>query len=117
MALFGKNKNSAVASVSKPKSIGYRLASGAVLVPVVSEKAARLQQLGQYMFSVSGQVSKLEIKKAVESSAGVRVIGVNSIGLPGKFIRRGRQLGQRSKRHHLIVRLAKGDSLDLSKTL
>jgi large subunit ribosomal protein L23 len=69
------------------------------------------------MFKVVGIVSKIEAKKAVESTFGVRVIGVNSLGLPGKVVRRGRQVGQRQSRRHLIVRVAKGESIDLGKTL
>ena len=117
MALFGKNKSNRSAVVGKPKSLAFTLKPGVVAVPVVSEKASRLQQQGQYMFAVVGSISKVEIKKAVESAWGVRVLGVNSIGLPGKVVRRGRQTGQRKARRHLVVRLAPGQSIDLNKTL
>lgn len=117
MAIFNK-KNSVKSKVaSKPKTLSYRLASGAALIPVISEKATRLQQIGQYMFSVVGNVTKVEIKKAVESVFGVKVIGVNSVGLPGKIVMRGRSSGQRKARRHLIVRVLPGQSIDLGKSL
>lgn len=117
MALFSKKSSTRSGPATKPKALSFRLPPGAILVPVVSEKATRLQQQGQYMFSVVGSVSKIQAKKAVESSFGVRVLGVNSIGLPGKVVRRGRQVGQRKARRHLLVRLAPGESIDLNKTL
>jgi len=87
------------------------------LVPIVSEKSSRLQPMGQYSFEVARGVSKIEVKKFIEASYGVRVIGVNSVHLPGKIVRRGRSSGRTSVRRHIIVRLAKGQSLNLSSTV
>lgn len=117
MAIFGKNKANKPTVAGKPKSLSFKLKPGVVAVPVVSEKASRLQAVGQYMFRINGQASKVEIKKAVESAWGVRVLGVNSVGLPGKVVRRGRQTGQRKARRHFIVRVARGETLDMSKSL
>lgn len=119
MALFGKKQSvsSPSAGLTKPKPTSVNLPSGAVLVPVVSEKSTRLQQQGQYMFLVRGHIGKVEIKKAVESTWGVKVVGINSLNLPGKVVRRGRQVGRRIVRRHIIVRLSKGQSIDLNKTL
>lgn len=116
MAIFGK-KSAVAKTISKPKSLTYNLRSGSVLVPVTSEKATRLQQVGQYMFSVMGRVNKVEAKKAIESRYGVRVLGVNSLGLPGKVVRRGRSSGSRKARRHLIIRLARGETIDLNKSV
>jgi len=92
MALFAKKKSDRNAPVGKPKAIAFKLKSGVVAVPVVSEKASRLQQQGQYTFNIVGNISKVEIKKAVESAWGVRVLGVNSIGLPEKLSGAGGRL-------------------------
>ena len=113
MSLFSKKGSTTL----KPKPLTFSLPPGAILVPVVSEKSTRLQTMGQYLFSVIGKVNKIETKKAVESIFGVRVVGVNSIGLPGKVVRRGRVTGRRRARRHLVVRLAPGESIDFSKTL
>ena len=124
MALFNKKSASRPAAKAKtrpargkPQAINYSLPRGALLIPVVSEKATRLQQLGQYMFSLVGRVSKVQAKKAIESTFGVRVVGVNSLALPGKVVRRGREVGQRQARRHLVVKVAEGESIDLGKTL
>jgi large subunit ribosomal protein L23 len=118
MAIFNKKTGGKKHSGdTKAKSLTYSLKPGVLLIPVVSEKATRLQQQGQYMFSLVGYLSKVEAKKAVESAYGVKVTGVNSVGLPGKVVRRGRESGQRKSRRHLIVRVAAGETIDLGKSL
>lgn len=87
-----------------------------LLIPLVSEKASRLQPQGQYTFVVQPGVSKIDVKKAIEAAYGVRVVGVNSVRLPRKSIQRGRVRGTTRIRRHMIVRLAAGESLNLAAT-
>ena len=111
MALLKRNKNSAPAGApTKRQSV-----SNVVLLPLVTEKSSRLQALGQYTFAVRPGVSKVEVKKAVETIYGVKVQGVNSVRLPRKTVHRGRITGQTAIRHHMIVRLGAGQSLDQTK--
>lgn len=84
------------------------------LVPLVSEKASRLAQAGQYTFVVSPNLTKIQLKQAIESQYKVRVVGVNSVRLPRKTVRRGRSSGTTKIRKHLVVRLAKGQSLPIA---
>lgn len=86
------------------------------LLPVVAEKAVRLQQLGQYTFKVKPNVTKIDVKKAVETIYGVRVMAVNSKKLPRKTVTRGRTIGQTRLRKYMVVRLAPGATLELTKT-
>ncbi len=113
MALFAKTSTKTVASAVK----AIKRPTGVLLLPVMSEKAVRLQKLGQYLFSVRSKISKIEAKKAIESTYGVRVIGVNSAKLPRKTVRRGRVSGQTRQRRHIIIRLAPGSSIELGKTV
>ncbi len=108
MALLGRKKPSLPVSAvhAQPKAT-----LGVALVPLVSEKSARLQTAGQYTFVVGPQVTKVGLKKAVERTYNVRVIGVNSVRLPRKFVRRGRSQGFTKVRRHMIVRLSAGQSL------
>ncbi|MDP3986563.1 MAG: 50S ribosomal protein L23 [Candidatus Veblenbacteria bacterium] len=115
MALFNKKMTPSPQRGAKPTAVTYQLRAGAALLPVATEKATRLQQSGQYTFAVRGQVTKLEIKRAVESVFGVRVLGVNSVSLPGKVVRRGRTAGRQRARRHLVVRLGAGQTIDLSR--
>ncbi len=113
MAIFNRKPSSAPAGASLPRE--RKSPSTLVLVPLVSEKSARLAHLGQYTFVVPPGTSKVEVKKAVEVSYGVRVVGVNSVRLPRKTLRRGRTIGHTRVRRHMVVRLAKGQTIDLAK--
>jgi large subunit ribosomal protein L23 len=111
MALLKKTKNSAApAAPTKRQAV-----PNIVLLPLVTEKSTRLQALGQYTFAVRPEVSKVEVKKAVETIYGVKVQGINSVRLPRKTVHRGRVTGRTVIRHHMIVRLAPGQTLDQTK--
>lgn len=115
MSLLGKKKTT-TKKVINPKSPTNRKTVPAIdLLPVVAEKAVRLQALGQYTFKVKPEVSKVEVKKAIESIYGVRVLAVNSKRLPRKTVVRGRTIGQTRVRKFMVVRLAKGATLELTK--
>ena len=61
--------------------------------PVISEKATRLQEGNKYVFEVSGEATKAQIKQAVEHAFKVKVVGVNVITVPGKTRKmRGREV-------------------------
>lgn len=121
MSLFSKkttdtNSSTGVAdSKSKVSSAikSIKTDTTLLLTPVVSEKASMLEAQGQYMFAVRPNINKVTVKKAIESRFGVRVVGLNIINLPGKIVRRGKQAGKRARRVHIVVRLAKGQTLTL----
>lgn len=88
-----------------------------VVAPVVTEKATAVSAHSQVVFRVALDASKTEIKAAVESLFGVRVKGVNTLVVKGKAKRfRGRP-GRRSDVKKAVVRLAPGQSIDLSSGL
>lgn len=108
MAILKKRKAEVLKPVRK-----ITQAPHVMLVPVVSEKASLLQSQGQYTFAAALGVSKIEVKKAIEAGYNVHVVGVNSLRLPRKTVRRGRTQGRTRVRRHVIVRLAKGESITL----
>jgi large subunit ribosomal protein L23 len=59
--------------------------------PIVTEKTVKLTEAGIYVFEVVREASKDLIKKAVESSFGVKVSAVNTMVARGKskMTRRG----------------------------
>jgi large subunit ribosomal protein L23 len=88
-----------------------------ILAPVVTEKATAVSAHNQVVFRVAPDATKPEIKAAVESLFGVQVKGVNTLVAKGKAKRfRGRP-GQRSDVKKAMVRLAPGQSIDLSSGL
>jgi large subunit ribosomal protein L23 len=85
--------------------------------PVITEKATRLSEHGQYVFRVAIDANKPEIKAAVEGLFNVQVIDVNTLVQKGKTKRfRGRP-GQRSDVKKAFVRLAAGQQIDFTTGL
>jgi large subunit ribosomal protein L23 len=85
--------------------------------PVVTEKATNLSATGQMVFRVADDATKPEIKAAVEGLFNVKVVAVNTLVTKGKTKRfRGRP-GRRSDVKKAYVRLAPGQSIDLSNRI
>ncbi len=85
--------------------------------PIITEKATMASENNQVTFKVSADATKPQIAAAIESLFGVKVIGVNTLVQKGKKkLFRGR-LGQRSDVKKAIVRLAEGQSLDVTTGL
>ena len=85
--------------------------------PVITEKATMLSEGNQITFRVSLEATKPEIKAAVEGLFGVKVLSVNTLVTKGKTKRfRGRP-GVRSDVKKAYVRLAAGQTIDLSTGL
>lgn len=85
--------------------------------PVITEKATMLSEIGQVVFRVAIDATKPEIKTAVEGLFGVKVIGVNTVVTKGKTKRFKGRPGVRSDVKKAYVRLAEGQSIDLSTGL
>ncbi len=85
--------------------------------PVVTEKAMRLGELGQYVFIVDPKANKVEIKKAVEELFEVDVLSVRTMKVKGKmksrFTKTGVMRGQAPLRKKAIVTLKEGQIIDL----
>lgn len=88
-----------------------------ILSPVITEKATRLNEQNQVTFRVTLDATKPEIKQAIEGLFGVTVEAVNTLVVKGKAKRfRGRE-GQRSDWKKAVVRLAAGQTIDLTTGL
>lgn len=84
--------------------------------PHISEKAALLNQQNQYVFRVSRDATKLEVRKAVEKLFEVEVEKVQLLNTPGKSKGFRMIAGRRPGWKKAYVRLAEGQSLDLMGT-
>jgi large subunit ribosomal protein L23 len=84
-----------------------------LLAPHVSEKSSALAETqSQYVFKVTPDATKQEVKLAVESLFGVKVQSVNVLNQKGKRkVFKGRQ-GVRSGSRKAVVRLVDGQELD-----
>jgi large subunit ribosomal protein L23 len=86
-----------------------------IIRPVVSEKSYALLDNGVYTFVVHPSANKVEIRQAVESIFGVRVMSVNTLNRRGKRKRNRRSwtFGKRSDTKRAVVTLVAGDRIDL----
>ena len=85
--------------------------------PLITEKATMAAQFNKYVFQVRPDVTKKDVRDAVEALFGVKVTKVNTMVTKGKAKRfRGRP-GQRSDVHKAIVTLKAGDTIDLAAGL
>ena len=100
-----KKKTTGVSETIK----GYVLRS-----PHISEKATVLAEKGFYVFKVEKVASKKEIKKEAEKRYGVNIESVRIINIPSKKRRVGRTEGKKKGYKKAIVKVKKGQSIDLT---
>ncbi|AWX98860.1 50S ribosomal protein L23 [Marinomonas primoryensis] len=84
-----------------------------LLGPHISEKATIVAEgNGQYVFRVTGDATKPEIKQAIEALFEVKVESVHTLNHKGKTKRTVRGLGKRKDVKKAYVRLAEGQDID-----
>ena len=86
--------------------------------PVVSEKTAVMtDEKNQYVFEVAEEANKIQIKEAIEVIFEVEVVKVNTMVVPAKRGRRGRNWYLRSKQwKKAVVTLATDQTIELFNT-
>lgn len=81
--------------------------------PVVTEKSTALrEEENQYAFEVALDANKIEIRRAVESAFGVRVLDVRTQVVRGKMKRFRRGFGKKPNWKKAVVTLREGDFID-----
>jgi large subunit ribosomal protein L23 len=86
-----------------------------VLAPHITEKSTMLSETNSVVFKVAPRATKPEIKAAVEALFGVTVVNVNTLTSKGKTKRWKGQPYRRSDVKKAIVRLAEGQSIDITE--
>ena len=82
--------------------------------PHISEKSARLQEINQYVFVVAPTATKADVKAAVEGLFSVQVESVNVVNQKGKARAFRSRSGMRSSKRKAYVRLADGQTIDVT---
>ncbi|MEG0751053.1 MAG: 50S ribosomal protein L23 [Oscillospiraceae bacterium] len=70
-----------------------KTAHDVILAPVITEKSMAAIGQKKYTFKVAKEACKIEIAQAVETLFDVKVAKVNTISLPGKLRRQGKNQG------------------------
>jgi large subunit ribosomal protein L23 len=82
--------------------------------PVITEKATAASEENKVIFRVRPDVTKTQVKQAVEALFKVEVVSVNTLNVQGKTKAFRGQLGKRKDFKKAVVTLAKGQSIDLA---
>jgi large subunit ribosomal protein L23 len=91
--------------------------TGIIKRPIISEKATKLGHLRQYVFEVTPESNKIEIKKNIEQMFEVKVDSVRTVRVKGKvksrITRRGLMRGKTPLRKKAYVTLKTGYTIDI----
>ncbi len=85
-----------------------------VRYPIITEKSTLISEHNQVVFRVPLNATKPEIRAAVEGLFGVKVDGVNTLRQVGKKKQWRGKIGRTSDYKKALVRLAEGESIDIS---
>jgi large subunit ribosomal protein L23 len=86
--------------------------------PLVSEKSTGMRiNENKYIFRVDRKANKVEIKRAIEELFKVKVEDVTTMMMYGKPKRLGRFEGRRPDWKKAVVRLKKGETIELFETV
>ena len=83
--------------------------------PIITEKSLAEAQKKKYTFKVAKSANKTQIKKAVEKAFDVKVLGVQTITVPGKTYRSGKKwiIRKRGSWKKAIVAIQPDKQIDL----
>ena len=85
-----------------------------IVKPLITEKATLVSDANAYVFQVTKDANKPAIKEAVEALFNVKVTGVNTLVQKGKTKRWKGRPYTRTDIKKAVVRLAEGQSIDVT---
>ena len=85
-----------------------------ILSPVITEKSSEASESNHVVFRVRLDATKPQIKKAVETLFGVKVVTVNTLTRKGKTKRIRGIEGRQKDVKKAVVKLAEGESIDVT---
>jgi large subunit ribosomal protein L23 len=103
---FAKRKVS-----KKEENIAHRV----LLENLISEKSTLLAAQNKYVFKVTKNAGKFQIKEAIEGYYGVQVVSVNTIKINPKKRIHGRTVGWKKGFKKAVVTLQVGDTIGVAE--
>lgn len=91
----------------KEENIAHRV----LLENLISEKSTLLAAQNKYVFKVTKEAGKFQIKEAIEGYYGVQVVSVNTIRINPKKRIHGRTIGWKKGFKKAVVTLRSGDTI------
>ena len=93
--------------------VEINLNSDVLVEPWITEASTAAMELNKYVFKVSPDASKEQVKKAIEDAYKVKVVSVNTTSIPRKKRNYGRTPGWKSSFKKAVVTLKDGDKIEL----
>ncbi len=90
-------------------NLGYKV----LREPWITEASTAAMEMNKYVFKISPDATKKQVKSSVESLYKVHVLSVHTISLPGKARNYGKTSGWKSGLRKAIVTLKKGEKIGL----
>jgi large subunit ribosomal protein L23 len=88
-----------------------------IVGPVITEKATNASEQNKVVFKVRKDATKPQIREAIEKLFDVKVESVNTLVRKGKVKRFKGTVGRQSDVKKAVVRLAEGQSIDVTTGL
>ncbi|MEH0157005.1 50S ribosomal protein L23 [Limibacter armeniacum] len=92
-----------------------------LIKPLITEKAASMNEEGVYVFVVNKNANKIQIKQAIEEKYGVTVDSVRTAIMPGKSKTRYTKTaiidGSTSSYKKAFIKLAEGEIIDIYENM
>jgi large subunit ribosomal protein L23 len=101
------------AKAAKKATLVSERLSDVIVRPLVTEKSAVMAAVGQYMFVVTNDANRVEVRDAVRALYGIVPTSVNIQRVRGKHVRFGQRMGRRVSWKKAIVTLPKGKTIDV----
>jgi large subunit ribosomal protein L23 len=85
--------------------------------PIVTEKAMKHTESGQYVFEVGVKANKIQIKKALEEMFEVKIMSIRTSRIKSKIksriTKKGLMRGKTPQRKKAYITLQKGQTIDI----
>lgn len=107
------SKKKAEKKVKKSKAKAESNAYKVLFYPQISEKATYLGEENKYVFIVSKDANKTQIKQAIKDVYGIKPLSVNTIKVAGKARRYGKVQGKTVGYKKAIVALPEGETIQI----
>ncbi len=99
--------------MAKESNTTEKMAHKVLVEPIITEASTAAAQLNKYIFKVTRNADKRQIKRAIKELYSVDAISVRTINVSGKKRMRGRIEGKTASYKKAIVTVKEGESIDI----
>lgn len=95
------------------KGENFNIAAKVLVEPLITEASTTAAEFNKYIFKVTKEADKRQIKRAIKELYSVEAVSVRTINVGGKKRMRGRVEGRTASYKKAIVTVKEGESIDI----